>query len=480
VRVEGGGESISVLDAFTYEDSVDGFKGGLSGGPLDGSLRVLVYDNFTGNPIPGAYVVVGADIDTAIVEQVDFTGVIEIDDPSVVAPQTVTVAAKCYSPITFVDVPVDTVTVYLDPILTPLCGAGGDPPSVGGNPGSAGSVRGEIVFPAVNEFDKGPFTVPEPIGNEKIAAYLFSATSNPLQVFALPAAGSAITPTSPGEIGYGFTGALGPGSRTLYAIAGLEDRSVNPPEFTAYAMGLVKGVPIYAGKTTEDIYISMVPMELALTIDASPPPPGPSGPDRLVSQVAIRFGNDGFGILPAGTKTPPLPLSEPVDFIGLPWLGESLAGSSYYVSSRAVTGAAFLSPLSVVGSVQATSTAFPVTVNGFVGLPTLATPGLNQVWDGASLDVSFGGGSPIDLTVYDIAAQNGLYHWFVAVPGGGRAVQVPDLRQLEDAGPASGPIVVGVYGARIDDFNYGTVRYRNLRPVGMTAYSLDYVEALLP
>ena len=34
--------------------------------------------------------------------------------------------------------------------------------------------------------------------------------------------------------------------------------------------------------------------------------------------------------------------------------------------------------------------------------------------------------------------------------------------------------------ARIDDFDYATCRYRHLRPVGMTAYSLDYVEALLP
>jgi hypothetical protein len=480
VRVEGGGEAITVLDAFTYEDSTDGFKGGLSGGPLDGKLRVLVYNNFTGDPILGAYVVVGSDMSTAITEQVGLGGVVEITDPAIVAPQTVTVAADCHSPITFVDVPVDTVTVYLDPILTPACGASGDPPSVGGTPGSTGQVRGQLVFPAVNEFQRGPFTVPSPIGNEKVVAYLFSATPNPTALFSLPAPGGAVTPSSPGSIGYEFAGALAPGNRTLYALAGLEDRSVDPPEFTAYAMGVVKGVPVFAGEKTTDIYISMVPMELALTIDASPPAPGPSGPDRLVSQVAIRFGNEGFGILPAGTKTPPLPLSDTVDFVGLPWLGDSLAGSSYFVSSRAVTGGAFLAPMSVVGSVQATTTAFPVTVDGFVGLPTLETPGLNQVWDGRHLDVSFGGGSVIDLTVYDIAAQSGLYHWFVAVPGGGRAVEVPDLRQLPAGGPSSGPITVGIYGARIDGFDYGKVRYRNLRPFGMTAYSLDYVEALLP
>ncbi len=480
VRVASGGETISVLDGYTYEDSIDGYKGGLSGGPLDGKLRVLVYNNYTGMPIPDAYVVVGSDIDTAIIEQVGFTGVIEIEDPSVVAPQTVTVAAKCHSPITFVDVPVDTVTVYLDPILTPACGASGDPPVVGGSPSSSGQVKGEIVFPKVQEFERGPFTVPTPIGNEKIAAYIFSANQNPLAVFALPSPGAAITPQTPGTIGYGYAGSLAPGNRTLYALAGLEDRSVNPPKFTAYAMGLVKGVPIQAGELTTEVYIPMVPMELALTIDPNPPAPGPSGPDRLVSQVAIRLGNDGFGILPSGTKTPLLPLSDTVEFVGLPWLGDSLAGSSYFVSSRAVTGPAFVAPLSVVGSVQATTTAFPIVVDGFVGLPTLATPGLNEVWDASTLDVSFGAGAPIDLTVYDIAADGGLYHWFVAVPGGGRPVQIPDVRQLPECGPSGGSITVGVYGARIDDFEYESCRYKHLRPFGMTAYSLDYVEAILP
>lgn len=480
VRVASGGETITVLDAYTYEDSTDGFKGGLSGGPLDGNLRVLVYNNFTGDPVLGAYVVVGSDISTAIIEQVELTGVVEIDDPSVVAPQTVTVAAKCFSPITFVDVPVDTVTVYLDPILTPACGASGDPPVVGGSPGSAGQVSGEIVFPTVQEFQRGPFTVPTPIGDEKVVAYVFSATQNPLALFALPPPGGAITPQTPGGIGYEYAGSLSPGNRTLYALAGLEDRSVSPPKFTAYAMGLVKGVPVQAGELTTEVYIKMVPMELALTIDPKPPAPGAAGPDRIVSQVAIRLGNEGFGILPSGTKTPFLPLSDTIDFVGLPWLGDSLTGSSYFVSSRAVTGEAFVAPLSIVGSVQATTTAFPIVVDGFVGLPTLSTPGLNEVWDGSNLDVSFGQGAPVDLTVYDIAADGGLYHWFVAVPGGGRAVQIPDVRQLAESGPSGGPITIGVYGARIDGFEYETCRYKHLRPFGMTAYSLDYVEAILP
>jgi hypothetical protein len=486
MRVEAEGETISVLDAFTYEDSVDGFKGGLSGGPLSGTLRVLVYNNFTGDPIPGAFVVVGEELGSAIVEQVGPTGVLEIADPSIAAPETVTIAAECHSPITFADVPVDTVTVYLDPILTPACGAGGDPPSIGGDPASSGQVRGEIVFPATSEFERGPFLVPAPVGDEKVVAYLFAANTNPLAPFTLPSPTAAITPSDPGSIGYAYAVTMSAGNRTLYVLAGLEDRTVSPPEFTAYSMGVLKGVPVVAEETTTEVYITMVPMDLALTLQPDPPAPGPNGPDRLLAQVSIRLGNDGFAILPAGQQAPPLPLSDDVDFVGLPWLGESFAGTSYYVSSRAVTGAAFAAPMSVVGSVQATATAFPVPIGGFVGVPSMVTPALNESWDGSHLAVVFGaGGAPVDLTVYDIAAASGLVRWTIAAPQGAGEIVVPDLRGLPSEGgfgPAlpSGPISIGVYGARIDGFDYGKIRYRNLRPAGMTAYSLDYTPAILP
>ena len=39
--------------------------------------------------------------------------------------------------------------------------------------------------------------------------------------------------------------------------------------------------------------------------------------------------------------------------------------------------------------------------------------------------------------------------------------------------------MIGLYGARIDDFDYGTIGYSNLRPSGMDAYSLDFFNAHL-
>ncbi len=481
VRVENGDETISVLDAYTYEDSSDGFKGGLSGDPLAGTLRVLVYDNFTGNAIAGAHVVIGEDISTAIIEQVGLTGVVEISDAALEQPVTVSVSALCHSPISFVDVPVDTVTVYLDPVLSPACaGAGGDPPGVGGKFSSTGVVQGEIVFPAVNEFQRGPFLVPQPIGNEMQAAYIFAANTNPAATFQLPPATSAILPTADGSIGYGFALASAPGSKTYYALAGLEDRTKSPPTFVAYSMGLVRGVPVVGDETTSEVFIDMVPLDLALTLDASPPPPGVMGPDRLQSSVAVRLGTDGFAILPSGQKAPLLPLNNDVTFVGLPLLDAGFEGSTYYASARAVTGPSFLAPMSVVSSLSTNTTAFPIVVDGFVGLPELESPTLNATWNGTQLETSFGPGAPPDLTVYDISGGNGLVHWTVAVPGGGRAIELPDLRVFPGEALPGGSIVVGVYGARVTDFDYATLRTRSLRPQGMSAYSLDFVEAHLP
>lgn len=479
VRVEGGGETIAVLDGYTYQDSENGYKGGLSGDPLAGSLKVLVYDNFTGNAIP-ATVIVGDDLSTALVKDVDPSGVAVFDDASLSDKVTVTIVGLCHSPTTFVDVPVDTVTVYLDPVLTPACaGAGGDPPGVGGKSGSPGFVEGEIVFPSINEFEKGPFLVPAPIGNEQQVAYVLATAQNPLQPFQLPSQSAAILPSTDGTIGFGFAFGTNPGNRAYYALAGLEDRTKSPPTFVAYSIGLVRGVPVVAEETTSEVYIDMKPLDLALTLQPEPPPPGPSGPDRLAANVSIRLGADGYVILPAGQKAPLLPLVNDINFVGLPLLDSTFLGGTYYVSARAVTGPTFLTPSSIVSAVQTTTTSFPIGIDGFVGLPTLATPALNSGWDGQHLDVSFGAGAPVDLTVYDVAGGNGLIHWTVAVPGGGRAIRLPDISSFDGANLPSGPITIGIYGARFNTFDYAQLRYRNLRPQFMDAYSLDYVEAHL-
>jgi hypothetical protein len=480
ISVTTGKDGIVVLDAYTYQDSQNGFKGGLSGGDLAGKLKILVYDNYSGDPIGGAYGIIGSTFASAVVKQADPSGVIQIDDSSLDAPKTVTVAATCHSPITFVAEPVDTVTAYLDPIMDPSCGSGGDPPPVGYKPADQGMITGEITWGSGVEFKRAPWTnVPPPKGaNEKQTAYVFVAGDDPTQPFQLPSAGSAIHPETPGDHGYAFSTVAAAGNRSLYAIAGLEDDSVSPPAFSAYAFGLVRGLPVVPNGSLDPVYIPMTKtLDQALTLQVTSPPPGPKGPDRLHATVALTLGNDGYALLPGCQKTPFLPVGPALPFIGVPSLDGDLAGTSYLSSARAVTGPAFQAPLSAIARMLSTTTAQPVVVDGFVGIPTLVTPAVNAAWDGRHLATTFAKGAPIDLTVYDVTGANGLVHWTVAVPKGDNAVELPDLSSLDRAGVPPGPVLIGVLGGRVTGFDYKNLKYRDMRPQGMAAYALDYFNA---
>ncbi|HRI67105.1 MAG TPA: IPT/TIG domain-containing protein [Polyangium sp.] len=480
----GDGQSIVVLDGYTYEDSTNGFRGGLSGAPLAGNMKVLVYDNYTGDPVVGAFVLAGTNQSNGVLGQVDATGVAVLSSPLLTSPQTVTIAGRCHCPISFVDVPVDTVTVYLDPVLSPLCAMEGDPPPVGGKPSTPGTIKGELVWQGGGEFNKAPWlNIPAPGPDEREAAYVFIASTDPTGVFQPPSPTTAILPTAPGEIGYEFQMTSYAGNRALYALAGLETTKTSPAKFTAYAMGTVRGVNVKPGMLTSDVYIAMDrTLDQALTMDVTPPAPGPKGPDRMKATVSVMLGNDGYAILPAGLKTPLLPLSGPISFVGLPALDGQLAGSTYYSSARAVTGAQGGAPMSVVGRVLTTTTAVNPLIEGFVGVPILETPVSGAGWDGKTLATTFGGGgSPIDLTVYEISSGDGLITWTIVVPRGTHSIEVPSLSLLPfpDGGLPKGPITIGIYGGRVNGLSYGSLRYRDIRPSGMTAYSLDYFNSFL-
>ena len=484
LSVKTGDDTIVVLDAYTYQDSQNGFKGGLSGPILAGKLRVLVYDNYSGDPIGGAYAVLGPSLAGGLVKQADASGVIQFDDPSLTSPKTVTVAATCHSPITFVAEPVDTVTAYLDPVMDPSCGQGGDPPPVGYKPSDQGMISGEITWGAGVEFNKAPWkNVPPPIGpNEKQTAYVFVAGEDATAAFQVPSPGaaSAIHPETPGEKGYAFSTTAYAGNRSLYAVAGIQDDTQVPPTFTAYAFGVVRGLPVLPGGVVDLVYIPMTKtLDQALTWQVTSPPPGPKGPDRLRASVAIMLGNDGFALLPAGQQTPLLPVAPTLPFVGVPSLDGDLAGAQYIASARAVTGPAYQAPRSVVGRMLSNTTSQPVVVDGFVGIPTLGTPAQNAAWDGHHLATTYAKGAPVDLTVYDVTAANGLIHWTIAVPGGDNEVELPDLSGFDRAGLRPGPVLISVLGGRVAGFDYKQLRYRDMRQQGMTAFALDYFNAHL-
>jgi len=469
-----------VLDAFVYSNSDNGFKGGLSGNALTDHLRVLVLNNITAEAVAGATVIVGDDIASADISKTDESGVMVDERPKLGPKRTVTVARKCFQPQTFVDVDVENVTVFLDPILAPGCSPpSGDLPASGGSGVYGANVTGQVVWPATAEFKRnGWLDVPTPQSDdEQLVAYVLRLTGSPTDRFSLPSGAQAVTPSSPGNRGYAFNSyGLPPGNFTLYALAGIENRSLKPPTFTAYQMGLVRGVAAKSGETRSDVFIQIdVDLDHTLTLDLSPPAITARGPDRVQASASIQVGSEGFAPLPNGYISRDLPLAGPLSFVGVPTLSRSLLGTSYVVTARAVTGQAGSTPRSVVGLVSAKDTSQPLLIDQFVQVPKLTVPAPNAAWDGKTLaSTRAPGGSAVDLFVYEVESAGGLSAWKVIAPGSAESFNLPDLNALDsDLGLSKGPITITVNAAQIDHFVYGALRYRDIAQRGWTAYATD-------
>ncbi len=474
-----GAEREDVLDGFTYGNSDNGFRGGLSGQPLSNTkqLTVLAFDNIDGQSIPGVQVLLGEDVSTGQVKRTDKNGVVTFSG-ELGAKQTVTLALKCFQPITFYDVPVDHVTAYLDPVLSPACGKLGELPPGGGTPGVGSSITGEVVWPLDGEFKRrGWSNVPAPASDtEKYVAYVFRLADSPDQPFRLPSEGNVVTLESVGDLGYKFYQSTSPGNFTMYALAGLEDSSQTPRKFTAYAMGILRGVAVKPGKTADAVYIQVdVPLDHALTLSLDPPSVGPRGPDRIRASAAVQVQDQGYAILPGGSVSRSLPGSGNFSLVGVPPLVGTLAGTKYILNARAVTGESEGVPLSVIGSFSATSTAAPLDLGGFVPLPVLTTPAPNSKWDMRSLVINQAkDGQRVDLTVVTVQAGGGLYEWTLVAPGPREELTLPDLAALaKDAALPVGSLKVFTSLAHIEGFDYGSLRYRELSSRGWNAYATD-------
>lgn len=474
--VDASGESIDVLDAFSYQNSDNGFRGGLNGQKLGGTLKVLAFDSVTGNALPDTFAIVGAD--DPLVARTNSNGLAVITDERLGSSATVTVARRCFQPTTFVDVSVDTVTAFLDPVLSVTCfDPEGDLEVGGGTPGEGAWIDGELVWPETEEFRRDSWSnIPEPVSEDEVkVAYVFQLSPTPTERFRLPSVVRAVTPSSDGTTGYKFSMSTTPGTYTLYALAGIENRARSPYEFTAYAMGVTRGVSVPSGGTSNNVFINVdAQLDHALTLEISGPEPTKSGPDRISAHLAIRVGNDGYALLPGGAQgtllgTPSL------SFVGVPALSGSLKGLSYVAAVSAVTGKAGGLPRSVLGLLSTTSTDSPLPVGPFVQVPRLLTPSRNDPWNARDLEwTSAAGGLATDLAIVDISVAEGLYDWRIIAPGATRSLRLPDLAAIDEriAWPR-GEQTIAIALAVVDGFDYGDLRYRSFKSNAWTAYAMD-------
>jgi len=464
-------DAVQARDAFTYSDNTDGNRGGLSGNVFSGRVRVLAVDGFTGRAIQGAYVI--ANTDVANPKRTGPSGAAEFDGlPGETV--TVTVAAKCFSPITFAGVPVDTVAAYLTPVLEPACIEDGDPSPLPGRQRFGGFVEGQLVFPSAREFERGAWTnVPVPGPTERRAAYVFEASGSPAARFVLPPVDAAITPSTDGSTGFNFSLLVFPGNVTVYALAGLEDRSVTPPRFVPYVMGVARGIGVPAQGRVQGVDLRMdVLFDHRVTIAAAPPTPGSPGPNRFQASIATTLGASAYAILPLGTRTTGLPAPAEIPFVGVPALDRAMAGEQYVIGALAGTGPDLRLPQSVVGRIRTTNSSTPVVLGGFLDVPTPLEPAADA-WSGTRVRIG-NTTNAVDLTLTDITSGNGLVEWTIVSPGKLTSFDVPDLSKIASPDPLGlrrGAITTTVYVARLEGFQYGRLRNGQLSSGAWSAYA---------
>ena len=461
-----------VSEAFRYEDSPDGYRGGLSGGALAGTLKVIVLDSTTGFPLPGARVFARTSTST-LSTITNAQGRADFADASLANEVTVTAASKCHQPFTFARVPVDTVTIYTGAVMDPSC-AEGDPPAFGGGVSAQpGLIRGELTWTAPEFKREGWRNVPAPrSADEHLVAYVFDTSTDPRSTFQLPPPDQAITPQSPGERGFAFQRARLAGNATLYALAGLELRTpAEERRFTPYAFGFVRGLTVTAGGALERADISLDnALDRALDLDVSTLAPTADGPNRLDVSAAIALSPGAFAVLPSTVQNASLVSRTAVSLVGLPALARDLAGAGVVVDARASTGPSREPPLSAITGYRIGSLDARTSLGGFLAIPQFTNAALSAF---GTLPLAFSESTPCSIVVARIASGGGIVTWNVVAPSGTTTVELPSLASLPaDHDLRPGTLQARLTCARIDNFAYARMRLGEVNENAWSAFSV--------
>lgn len=336
VRVDRLTENDTLPGGFSYFDPRS-ISGGLSGGPLVGTLNITVLESTQGSygtPISGAQVMLGLDPTTPYQGTTDQRGQITFSDPSLVKAQTVTVFKDFFESVTITGVNAENLTVFIARTGGGEPGSGSPPPGV-----PPSTISGRVTG----------FKSPRVLASdESLEARVFVAQTS---LYGGPPFASGPDKsrekwriTRDGGDYLVYTGA---GLRGVYAILGI----VKGTGFTPIAMGVKRGITTSADNpaTGKDIIIdTSLDVTVPITIDSPVQFPGVFGPEPGFNSIYswLELGAEGFvpnpnnwasglgvssSVASAGSSLsfPNFPRLDGTNFI---FLNESASSQSYPVS----------------------------------------------------------------------------------------------------------------------------------------------------
>lgn len=477
VKVERATQSDTLSGGFSYFDPRS-ISGGLSGGPLVGTLNVTVLDGSRANygaPVPLARVMLGSDETTPFQGFTDNRGQLTFSDPSLVKAQTVTVFKENYQSVTITSVNAENLTVFIS-FTGPGEGSPGTPP-----PGvPASQIAGRVLG----------FKLPRPLmPGEALEARVFVAQTS---LFGgVPFAG---VPSRSGEKwkitqdGGEFLVFTGAGLRAVYALFGIVSAATGT--FTPYTMGIKRGITTSADNPAvgKDIILDMaLDLTVPITIDsplAFPPvmPGFPDEPGNNKVYAWLDLGAEGFVPNPnnwgsgTATTTSVASTNPTLSFPNFP----QLDGSNFIFMNESSGAATY--PVTYYFRRQPGPMAPGVTVGPMLPPPLLDAPA-NGLFTG-TISWTTQPGAVADLHNVQIlkpTLAGNVNLWNMVLPGAENRVVLPPLvvqkLRTEEAG---NQLFVVIYSSRSPKFAYNQWTYDSLSGVSWSSFSIAVSNAFTP
>lgn len=478
--------------AYTYQATGDPFFGGMSGGPISGSVNVVVIDDASNNGIPGAFVAIGDPSSSPFVGTTDLLGQITFSAADLTGPVTVTAAAYGFERAMFVEFDAQNISIFLR--RPPEPASGPVPPAP-----QTGHIYGHVLFGDATSLGS-PYwdLVPEPrTPTERKRLYVTTTARN---MFGTPYAPTRFIDYEydPDVIAWEFDVWARPSATALVAIAGLYDPERDPSGtgstgFEPFAMGVNRGVLVGPGENVigADVVVN-VPLDSALQVHLDGPPalntPGYDGPQYYKIRPFVDLGGEGMILMNKnGMLTPPAPEDRPNHYRFEPGSDSILlSGMTPLVGPISDSAYGF-----IVGAYTETDTnpyssrvvrgfsgmSSPLTVGDFIGNPRQLDPAPGGMGSRVGLSYELEAPSTGESTfnLHLLTDEDGGQVARIITRGDVRDVDIPDLTGY---GLPPFPTDVDISwtlwsvrtagGTTFDEFNY-----RQLSALYWEAYAVD-------
>ncbi len=469
VRVDRLTDNDTLPGGFSYFDPRS-ISGGLSGGPLVGTVNITVLDSTQGSygtPIPGAQVTLGLDPTTPYQGTTDQRGQITFSDPTLVKAQTVTVFKDFYESSTVTGVNAENLTVFIARTGGGEPGSGQPPP---GTPPS--TISGRVTG----------FKSPRPLSSsESLEARVFVAQTS--LYGGPPFAGAPNKSAERWQVardGADYLVYTGAGLRAVYAILGIVDGA----SFTPVAMGVKRGITTSPSNPAvgKDIIIDMA-LDVSVPITIDSPVNFDFGLEVGMNNVYswLELGAEGFVPNPnnwasgMGATSSVSSMSPTLVAPNFPHLD----GSNFIFLNAAMGTGSY--PVSYYFRRQPGALNAGVTIGPMLPAPNIVQPLVNFT---GTISWNIDPGPVPDLhniQILRLTAFGNVAVWNMVLPGTETQVVVPqaavDKLNREEVG---NQLVVVIFSSRAPKFAYNQWTYDTLSGVSWSSYTIAVSNGFSP